>query len=97
MNMTDANRKQASFRLSIETINKLKQLSDRRRKTGQNKSQGAIIDEAIESFGGGLILNKQESKAWTKLQKIGKRSGLSPEVLLEHLLKKHKTISITVD
>ena len=97
MNISKHNRKQASFRLSAATLEKLKQISEKRKHTGQNKSQGAIIDEAIENFNNGKTLDPKATKAWSKLERIGKRAGLSPEILLEHLLKKYKNISITVD
>jgi SOS response regulatory protein OraA/RecX len=85
------NRRKASFRLAEKTLAKLKRMSDSRKRSDRNSSQGKIIDDLVSSA---AISNNRTiqltSLADKRLKQIQKETGMPREKIVDYLITNGK-------
>lgn len=81
------NRRKASFRLNEKTISKLKKMSDSRKRSSQESSQGKIIDDLVSSSG--ISSNRTmhlSVAADRRLKQLERSHGMTRDRIVEFLI-----------
>ena len=76
----------ASYRLSQPTVDKLKRMSEARKKTNKDPSQGKIIDELVTEAGSNGRTIKLTKSGERRLKKLARQHGLPPEKIVDLLI-----------
>ena len=85
------NRRKASFRLAEKTLTKLKRMSDSRKRSDLNSSQGKIIDDLVSTAS--ISSNRTiqlTSSADKRLKQIQKETGMPREKIVDYLITNGK-------